>query len=131
MDGQVSLKFGIKNTGPARNPILFYEINICADALYLTTAKIAEVMLHEMAHIYSLQYDIKDTSRGGCYNNKKFNIIAERHGLNCSKTSTGFNDTSLNAAAEDFVKQMNYRQLNFTRERHYNKHYSYIRYVCP
>lgn len=113
------------------NSIRFYEINICADALYLTSTEIAEVMLHEMAHIYGAQYNIKETSRNGCYHNKQFKTIAEEHGLKCSKTNNGFNDTSLNDDAKDFIKQMNYSELKLARERSYTRHSSYIRYVCP
>ena len=120
-----------KELGSEGNPIRFYEINICADALYLTSTEIAEVMLHEMAHIYAAQYNIKETSRNGCYHNKNFKVIAEEHGLNCSKTNNGFNDTSLNDVAKDFIKQMNYGELKLARERSYTKHSSYIRYICP
>ena len=113
------------------NPIKFYEINICADALYLTSIEIAEVMLHEMAHIYAAQNDIKETSRNGCYHNKKFKIIAEEHGLNCSKTNNGFSETSLRDYSKKFIKQMNYGELKLVREKYYEKNSSYIRYICP
>ena len=113
------------------NPIKFYEINICADALYLTSTEIAEIMLHEMAHIYGAQYNIKETSRSGCYHNKKFKVIAEEHGLNCFQTNNGFNNTSLNDDAKDFIEQMNYGELKLARERCYTRNHSYIRYVCP
>lgn len=113
------------------NPQKYYEINICADALYLTISEIAEVMLHEMAHIYGAQHDIKATSRSGCYHNKRFEAIASEHGLNCSKTNNGFNHTTLNDEARTFIKQMNYDELKLARERYYVKNSSYIRYICP
>ena len=42
-------------------------------------------MLHEMVHLYNIQRDIQDYSRGGTYHNKKFKTEAEKHMLRIEK----------------------------------------------
>lgn len=73
----------------------YYEINICADALYMSIHEIANIMLHEMAHIYNAQNNIKDTSRFGTYHNKKYAQTAESHGLICREDPNGKTDIVL------------------------------------
>lgn len=58
-----------------------YHINISSDYLDRSAVDIVATLLHEMCHLYALQNDIKDTSRSGIYHNKKFEQIAESHGL--------------------------------------------------
>ena len=38
-------------------------------------------MLHEMVHIYNMEHNVQDCSRGGSYHNKRFKEEAERRGL--------------------------------------------------
>lgn len=38
-------------------------------------------LIHEMVHQYCAENDIKDTSRGGTYHNKRFKKEAEKRGL--------------------------------------------------
>lgn len=58
----------------------FYEINICAEYLSRPFEKVAETLLHEMAHLHNLQIGVQDTSRNGTYHNKKYKETAEQHG---------------------------------------------------
>lgn len=112
----------------------YYEINICADALYLSILDIAEIMLHEMAHIYNSQNDIKDTSRNGTYHNKHFTTTATEHGLICDKTpnhKNGFGATKLNEQAVNFIQNMQYGEINLVRNNYYIHNGGYIRYTCP
>lgn len=64
-----------------------YEINISVD--YIGSRSVTETigtLMHEMAHLYNLMHDIKDTSRGGVYHNKRFKETAEAHGLIINQT---------------------------------------------
>lgn len=58
-----------------------YELNIGAESLSRPIENVVSTLLHEMVHIYNLQHDIKDTSRGNSYHNKRFKVKAEEVGL--------------------------------------------------
>ena len=74
----------------------FYEINICAEHLDRPIGEVAATLLHEMAHLYNLEHDIKDCSGNGYYHNKKFKETAEAHGLVIEKVERyGWTKTSL------------------------------------
>lgn len=123
-----------KDTKESNSTNSFFEINICADALYLPIHDIAEIMLHEMAHIYNVQNQIKDTSRNGTYHNKHFASTAKSHGLLCDKSpnsKNGFGITKLNDHAISFVKNMQYAELNLVRHSQHTRNGGYLRYVCP
>ena len=57
------------------------ELNIGAGTINRPIENVVATMLHEMVHIYCMQNDIKDTSRGGAYHNKKFKEQAEKRDL--------------------------------------------------
>lgn len=57
------------------------ELNIGAGTINRPIENVVATMLHEMVHIYCMQKDIKDTSRGGAYHNKKFKEQAEKRDL--------------------------------------------------
>lgn len=62
------------------------------------------MLLHEMVHLYNLQNDIKDTSRGNGYHNKRFKEEAEKRSLNIScSPKIGWSDTKLNDEARQLV----------------------------
>lgn len=62
-----------------------YEINISCDYIgERTVAETISTLMHEMAHLYNIQNEIKDTSRAGIYHNTKFKETAEAHGLQIS-----------------------------------------------
>lgn len=82
------------------------EINICPEFLYRTAVDICETLLHEMVHLYAFQNDIKETSRGGTYHNKKYKTIAIEHGLCCEKhEQKGYTLTSLTDDARSFISE--------------------------
>ena len=58
-----------------------HELNISADWLERPIENIAATMLHEMVHLYNMEHNVKDCSRGGTYHNKRFKAEAERRGL--------------------------------------------------
>lgn len=58
-----------------------HEINISAESLKQGYMTVADTLLHEMIHLYCSENDIKDTSRGGTYHNKRFKQASEEHGL--------------------------------------------------
>lgn len=59
-----------------------HEITISANYIgSRTVEQTITTLMHEMAHLYNFQNEIKDTSRGGVYHNKKFKQTAEAHGL--------------------------------------------------
>ena len=55
------------------------ELNIAAGTLQRPIEEVAATMLHEMVHLYNLQHEIQDCSRGGTYHNKKFRDEAQKH----------------------------------------------------
>lgn len=58
-----------------------YELNIGAGTLDRPIENVVSTLLHEMVHIFHLQNNIKDCSRGNTYHNKKFKEKAESVGL--------------------------------------------------
>ena len=58
-----------------------HEINIGAGSLSRPIENLCATLLHEMTHYYCFIHQIKDTSRGGTYHNKRFKVCAEKHGL--------------------------------------------------
>ncbi len=57
------------------------ELNIGAGTINRPIENVVSTLLHEMVHIYNMQHDIKDTSRGGAYHNKNFKREAEKRDL--------------------------------------------------
>lgn len=58
-----------------------HELNIVAGTLQRPIEEVVATMLHEMVHLYNLQHEIQDCSRGGTYHNKKFRDEAQKHML--------------------------------------------------
>lgn len=114
----------------------YYEINVCADSLCCPLSRIAETLLHEMAHLYNLQIGVKDTSRNGTYHNNKYKLTAETHGLNVEKDSTcGFTITTLNDEAQRFIESLQLEDMPLFRVGKLTKSncskQSTRRFVCP
>ena len=114
----------------------YYEINICAEYLHRSTKEICTTLLHEMVHLYCKQNDIKDTSRGSIYHNKRFKEQAEAHGLEVSKDdSHGWSNSALNAIGEEFVESMELTDFGIHRAKNLiaktSKKSSSRKYVCP
>ena len=84
-----------------------YEINISCDYIgERTVTETISTLMHEMAHLYNIQNDIKDTSRAGIYHNTKFKETAEAHGLQISYNEhIGWSITRLTPEAEKWVDE--------------------------
>ena len=84
-----------------------YEINISCDYIgERTVAETIATLMHEMAHLYNLQQEIKDTSRAGIYHNTKFRETAEAHGLQISYNEhIGWSLTKLTPETEKWVDE--------------------------
>lgn len=94
----------------------FYEINICAEYLNRPIKEVCATLLHEMAHLWNLEHEIKDCS--GYYHNKKFKETAEAHGLIIEKMgSYGWTKTSLNEEAAAWIeKKVKVDKFDLVRE---------------
>lgn len=62
-----------------------HELNIAADWLERPIENVVATMIHEMTHLYNIQHDIQDCSRGGTYHNRKFKDEAEKHMIHIEK----------------------------------------------
>lgn len=84
-----------------------YEINISCDYIgERTVAETISTLMHEMAHLYNIQNEIKDTSRAGIYHNTKFKETAEAHGLQISYNEhIGWSLTRLTPETEKWVEE--------------------------
>lgn len=79
-----------------------YEIKISAHTLEYPKDVIIGILLHEMAHLYNLLNNIKDTNKNGTYHNRRFKKTAEAHGLIVEQDDEGrygWCKTSLNDEA--------------------------------
>lgn len=56
------------------------ELNISANYLTRPIDEIVVTLIHECSHIYNMMHDIKDTSNGYVYHNKRFKKTAEEIG---------------------------------------------------
>lgn len=76
----------------------YYEINICAEYLNRDKFDTIGTLLHEMCHLFNLQEGVQDTSRNGCYHNKRFYDTAITHGLECHQEGkNGYCRTTLDS----------------------------------
>ena len=84
-----------------------YEINISCDYIgERTVAETISTLMHEMAHLYNIQHEIKDTSRAGIYHNTKFKETAEAHGLDISYNEhIGWSLTRLKPTTKEWVEE--------------------------
>lgn len=93
----------------------YFEINITAEALNRSYEEIAATLLHEMAHLFNIQNNVQDCSRGGYYHNTEFKKTAEAHGLAVQKDPMlGWHNTTLNLEGKtivDNIKPINYKPI--------------------
>lgn len=82
----------------------YHEINITAEYLTRPFKDVCATMLHELVHLWNIQNDVKDTSRGFSYHNKTFKLVAEEHGLLIDKDEKhGWTKTSLQEDTKTFI----------------------------
>lgn len=90
-----------------KNENSFYEITMCAEYLNRSIEQLVATLIHEMVHLYNLQNEIKDVSRGGTYHNKKFKEIAESKGLIISYDKRiGWSLTQLQDSTKAMIQEL-------------------------
>ena len=114
----------------------YYGINLCAEHLARPFPEVCATLLHEMVHLWNLQNNVQDTSRGGTYHNKKFKQVAEEHGLIIDQDSKyGWTITSLNDEAKAFIDGLKEQGFEIYRSKlpkiKKSKSSSSRKYVCP
>lgn len=78
------------------------EVFIAAERFSDGEAGVLATVLHEAAHALAFVRDVRDTSRGGRYHNKRFKVIAEGLGLGVEQgASNGWSRTTAPAAVLD------------------------------
>lgn len=63
----------------------------------------AEIMVHEMVHIYCNVKEIKDINYTNGYHNKNFRDNCIKFSLNCDRNDFGFSETSLSQKIIDLI----------------------------
>lgn len=133
--GWIEVNKNWQQNGTAR-----HEINISVDFLgERTVIETITTLMHEMAHLYNIQHDIKDTTRSGLYHNKEFKKTAEAHGLKVFQAEqTGWSRTIASLNTEKWIKEnvaiKGFGVFKRTAEAESGKttkKQSYKKYVCP
>ena len=82
-----------------------HELNIGAGTLNRDITCVVSSLVHECVHLWNLQNDIQDCSRGGQYHNKKFKALAEKCDLKISyDPRIGWSITEPTEALCEFMK---------------------------
>lgn len=118
-----------------------HEIIISANYIgSRTVEQTITTLMHEMAHLYNFQNEIKDTSRGGIYHNKKFKETAEAHGLHIEfSDQIGWSLTTPTQETKQWIKDNIpikafgiYKQVDEKDPKSSGKSkQSYRKYICP
>lgn len=116
----------------------YYEINMCAEHLNRDFTELCGTLLHEMVHLWNLQNNVQDTSRGGTYHNKKFKEVAEQHGLHIEQhPKHGWTITTLNEVGQAFIEKIGdtsfqlYRDSDAKIKAKKSSKQSSRKYICP
>lgn len=92
-----------------------HELNINGDFLYRPIENVCATLIHEMVHLYNMQNDIQDTSRGGAYHNKKFRDEAEKHMLKISHDERyGWTVTEPTEALLDYIISKGWKDFHMS-----------------
>ena len=96
----------------------FHEINIGAETLDRDASEVLATLSHEMCHHYCAVNNIKDTSRGGTYHNKKFKEVAEGTGaiLVDYDPRIGYSPTRPTEALIAFIEEQGWTGVNLSRQ---------------
>lgn len=134
--GWIEVNKNWQQNGTAR-----HEINISVDFLgERTVIETITTLMHEMAHLYNIQHEIKDTTRSGLYHNKEFKKTAEAHGLMVSRMEkTGWSYTRPKESTilwiEKNITIKSFGIFKRTAEDKGNRKttakQSYKKYICP
>ena len=95
----------------------YYEINISAEYLNRPVENIISTLIHEMCHLYAMVNNIKDTSNGNRYHNKRFKEIAEQRDLKISHGQTiGWSITEPTERLRETIRQYHLdSQIDYVR----------------
>lgn len=114
-----------------------HEINLGAETLSRKIESVIATLLHEMVHQYCSENDIKDTSRGNAYHNKKFKMEAEKRALIIEyDTRIGWSCTTPSVELKKFIENNRiFQQISLNRitpslEKE-KKDSSTRKYICP
>lgn len=116
-----------------------YEINLVAEALNRGIYPVMSTLLHEMVHLYHNVNEIKGTSRGNTYHNKRFKADAEAHGLIVDHAEKiGWSVTRLTGATMNLIDSAKFDEAVFSlarleagEEEKPKKKATSKKYVCP
>ncbi|MEG1640818.1 MAG: SprT-like domain-containing protein, partial [Ruthenibacterium sp.] len=93
-----------------------HELNIGAGTLDRPIENIVATLLHEMVHLWNLQNDIQDCSRGGAYHNKKFRDAATARDLQISyDPKIGWSVTQPTSELCDFIIEQDWSDIKMSR----------------
>lgn len=96
-----------------------HELNIAADWLDRPIEEVVATMLHEMVHLYNIQHEIQDCSRGGAYHNKRFKEEAEKHMLRIEKDDTyGWTITKVTDELLEYILHQGWEEFEMSRGFH-------------
>lgn len=97
-----------------------HELNIAADWLDRPIEQVVATMIHEMVHLYNIQHDIQDCSRGGTYHNKHFKAEAEKHMLRIDRSEKyGWTVTSPTDELLEYILEQGWEELEMSRGFHF------------
>jgi hypothetical protein len=83
----------------------YYEITVCPEFFDLGIVELADTLLHELVHLFHLQNEIQDVSRGGYYHNAAFRDKALECGMEVLQTPKyGWAFTILSDETRTFVE---------------------------
>ncbi len=96
---------------------LKHEINIGAGTLDRPIEYTVATLLHEMCHMYNgTVLQIKDTSNGGVYHNKRFKETAESHGLEVTRSEKyGWSSTTPSDSLLDWILNNDVQEIQLNR----------------
>lgn len=117
---------------------LHYEINISASYLGRDKYSICSTLLHEMIHLFSIQNNLRDTSRQGRYHNKLFKKLCLERGLFVDLIDgSGWAGTTATDNLKEFINSTKiefydvyYLQIDKPVKR-VNQSKKFFKYICP
>lgn len=96
----------------------YHEINISPEAMNRDYMEILTTLVHEMIHLYCHVNNIKDTSRGNSYHNKRFLQAAIEHGFefnhDAPDSKIGYSMITFTKQTENMVKFWNIDKSAFS-----------------
>lgn len=81
-----------------------YCLTLNSDLLNKEIEVIVTAILHELCHLYCVQHNIREVSRGALYHNKRFKEIANKVGLEVKyNSSDGWEETTPSAQLVEYI----------------------------